>query len=192
MRLPAQSKLALQDTYPLQCDGGYVSSYSASLKKALKEWEERRGLTSTMRQWKNNPLFARSKPTTREEVAWNKAPRTAKPKMSEAERLEKRRIYMQTIRKTETVEEKVERLKLRRAAYLAKIGGKLKIAGKLTSEERILSQKAAQQRYKERRKLGLVAARKKQPKRPLTAEQKAKKAAKQRELYARTRNHTAK
>jgi len=64
--------IGMQDAYPSQAEGGLAGDISASLKRALKAWDQRR--FDAERPYKygtGRSQYVRKKPTTREEATWN-------------------------------------------------------------------------------------------------------------------------
>lgn len=142
--------MAMQDAYPSQGEGGLAGDVSASLKRALKEWDQRRWDSSNgFKYGKGNGLYKKARVTSRAEVTWNpkvaqvKAPKAkkvaaikvprekkpVKPKRTEAERLASKkanhanRLARQRARRAaEAPEVRQARLEAKRAAYIAKNG----------------------------------------------------------------------
>lgn len=142
--------MSMQDAYPSQAEGGLAGDVSASLKRALKEWDQRRYDGSNgFRYGKGNGLYKKARVTSRAEVTWNpkvvlvKAPKTkkvaaikvprekklVKSKPTEAERQaakqiarEKKIAWQRERRANEDPNAKQIRLEARRAAYVAKHG----------------------------------------------------------------------
>jgi hypothetical protein len=194
MKLPAQKNIKLQDSYPMQAEGGFAGDLHASVHKALVAWEKKRETGDGFRYGKGgSSQFKREKTSaSREEISWNKAPEVKKPSRKK-ERLtqiqKEERARLKRLKESqETPEERKARLAKRREIYLAKHGGVLKHRSLLTPQQKIEARKESVLKYKLRIKAGLVPKTVRKPSK-LSPERLAKKAAAQR-AYAQTLKNT--
>lgn len=191
MRLPALKSLRVQDSYPMQAEGGYTGDLHASVIKALRDWEKKRESNVGFRYGHGSGVYRREKAVTatRAEISWNSAPEVkrapcVRKKYERTERaMELNRIKMRARRERKTPEEREKRLEERRASYAALRGEKYKAKIKNTPEQRREAIKAAKKRYLARLKAGEVVKRYSK-KSKLTSEQLAAKAARQRRYHA--------
>jgi len=160
--------IGMQDAYPSQAEGGLAGDISASLKRALNAWDQKRWDSSPKRM--PSMCIRRAKTPKREEVSWNpkpqvllekriKVPRDPKPKTIREPRIaltpeeaRRRNAERNRLRRNGmTPAQRAQALEKRRAEYL-RTHPIQRPVGRQISEEKRVKMRESSRKWKAKQK----------------------------------------